>query len=378
MTEKILITGGAGFIGSHLTDSLLRLGHHVRVFDNLEPQVHGGLRERGQKPAYLNPEAEFILGDVRNQQDVEHALTGMDVIFHFAARVGIGQSMYEIVSYTSTNALGAAILLQAVINAKQRPRKLIVASSMSIYGEGAYTCPVHGSVYPKLRPTAQLQRQEWELRCPVVGCAEYIAPIPTNEDKPLCPTSIYAINKRDHEEMFLSTGFAYNIPTVALRFFNVYGAHQALSNPYTGVAAIFSSRLLNNKPPVVFEDGMQRRDFIHVSDIVQANLLVMDSSSADFSVFNVGSGRAITILDVAHSLIQHLGVPLQPEVSFKFRSGDIRHCYGDIQRLQALGYQPRVKFEEGISELVEWVRQQTTEDSFEQSYQELVEKGLAK
>lgn len=377
MAEKILITGGAGFIGSHLTDGLLRLGYHVRILDNLEPQVHGNLRERGEKPAYLNPEAEFILGDVRNPQDVGRALSGMDVIFHFAARVGVAQSMYEIDSYTSTNALGAAVMLQGIVNTKQRPRKLIVASSMSIYGEGACTCPLHGIVYPKLRSIRQLQHQEWEIRCPIVGCTEHAAPIPTDEDKPLYPTSIYAINKRDHEEMFLSTGFAYHIPTVALRFFNVYGTRQSLSNPYTGVAAIFSSRLLNGKPPVAFEDGLQRRDFIHVSDIVQANLLVMDSPAADFGAYNVGSGHAVTILDVANTLLQHMGLHLQAKITLRFRAGDIRHCYGDIRRLQALGYQPRVKFEEGVSGLVDWVRQQTSEDCFEEARQELLKKGLA-
>ena len=377
MPEHILVTGGAGFIGSHLVDALLDAGHQVRILDNLEPQVHGPLREQGRLPAYLNPAAEFILGDIRDPQTVCRALENIDVVFHEAALVGVGQSMYHIARYTDVNANGAAVLLQAIVDATQRPRKLVVASSMSIYGEGAYHCPQHGTVYPRLRPAAQLQQRLWEPYCTHPGCQAPLAPLPTSEDKPLAPTSIYAINKRDHEEMFLAVGHAYNIPTVALRYFNVYGSRQALSNPYTGVGAIFSGRLLNNKPPVIFEDGRQLRDFTHVSDIVQANLIAMSSPAADFGIFNVGAGRPFSILNIAQALIHQLQLDLQPEIVEKFRAGDIRHCYGDIRRLQALGYQPKVRFEDGIPELVEWVRQQTAEDSFEHARQELLQKGLA-
>jgi dTDP-L-rhamnose 4-epimerase len=382
MTERILVTGGAGFIGSHLVDALLQAGHTVRVLDNLEPQVHGDLRQQNRWPGYCNPEAEYILGDIRDFQVVERALQGIDVVFHEAALVGVGQSMYEIARYTDVNANGAAALLQAIVNAKARPRKLIVASSMSIYGEGAYACPAHGRVYPKLRENEQLQARDWEMRCPAAGCkldAEggRVKAIPTDEEKPLFPTSIYAINKRDHEEMFLAVGRAYNIPTVALRYFNVYGTRQALSNPYTGVAAIFSGRLLNSNPPVIFEDGLQSRDFTHVSDIVQANLLVMDEPAADYGIFNVGTGRSLTILDVAQALIAHMRVDVAPEIVEKFRAGDIRHCYGDISRLQALGYRPTVRFEDGISELVGWVQVQTAADSFEQARKDLLTRGLA-
>jgi dTDP-L-rhamnose 4-epimerase len=285
--------------------------------------------------------------------------------------------MYQITRYTGVNTLGAAVLLQAIVESQSRPRKLIVASSMSIYGEGAYACPEHGQVYPKLRTSEQLAARQWELFCPQPTCQRTLTPIPTNEDKPLAPTSIYAINKRDHEEMFLATGQAYNIPTVALRYFNVYGDRQALSNPYTGVAAIFSGRLLNGKAPVIFEDGLQRRDFTHVSDIVQANLLVMNTPAADYGIYNVGAGQPYSILDVANGLIEHLGLNLQPEIVEKFRAGDIRHCYADITRLQTLGYQPKVPFTSGLAGLVEWVRIQTAEDSFEKARQELISKGLA-
>jgi len=376
MAEKILVTGGAGFIGSHLVDALLEAGHEVRVLDALEPQVHGGLRKRGEAPDYLNPEAELILGDIRDPETVQRALSGIDVLFHEAALVGVGQSMYEIAQYTDVNARGAAVVLQAVANLPQRPRKMIVASSMSIYGEGAYLCPAHGRVFPKLRETDQLQQRDWEMRCPVSGCREHCAPVPTDEEKPLYPTSIYAINKRDHEEMFLAVGRAYNVPAVALRYFNVYGTRQALSNPYTGVAAIFSSRLLNGKPPVIFEDGGQSRDFTHVSDIVQANLLVMNNSAADFGVFNVGTSRALTIAHMADALARHLGLSIEAEVVERFRAGDIRHCFADTTRLAALGYQPKVRFEAGVAELIEWVSRQPAEDRFEKASAELKDRGL--
>lgn len=376
MPEHILVTGGAGFIGSHLVDGLLAAGHRVRVLDNLEEQVHGNLHETQNPPAYFNPEAEFIFGDIRDPRVVAKALENIDVVFHEAALVGVGQSMYHIDRFTDVNTHGTAILLQAITNSRQRPRKLVVASSMSIYGEGVYHCPDHGQVFPSLRSTAQLREQDWELNCPVEGCKNKVIPQPTHENKPLQPTSIYAINKRDHEEMFLTVGQAYNISTTALRYFNVYGSRQALSNPYTGVAAIFSSRLLNNHPPVIFEDGLQRRDFIHVSDIVQANLLVMNSPASDFKAINVGSGQSISILDVAQTLTEHLGLNLLPEIVQKFRAGDIRHCYSDISRLQALGYQPMVSFSDGMAGLVDWVRQQSVTDIFEQARQELVNKGL--
>lgn len=370
-------------------DALVEEGHRVRVLDNLDPQVHGSLHEQGRPPTYLHPAAEFLFGDVCDPQIVRQALEGVTVVFHQAARVGVGQSMYQIINYTQANALGAAVLLQGVVdaNVKQRPRKLIVASSMSIYGEGAYRCPAHGVVYPRLRPVEQLTQREWELRCPIPGCSQAADPIPTSEDKPLHPTSIYAVNKRDHEEMFLAVGHAYNLPSVALRYFNTYGTRQALSNPYTGVAAIFSGRLLNGKAPVIYEDGLQQRDFTHVSDIVQANLLAMHNPAADFGTFNVGTGRSLTILDVARALIAHLSqaggrvLPegLAPEVTGQFRAGDIRHCTADISKLKSLGYQPKVSFEQGIAGLVAWVQSQTSAvqgDGFEHVQQELSERGL--
>jgi len=373
---KILITGGAGFIGSHIVDLLLTAGHTVRVLDNLEPQVHGNLSEQGLWPEYCNPDADYILGDIRDSDAVTKALTGIDIVFHQAAMVGVGQSMYQIARYTDVNTNGAAVLLQAIVDMKDRPRKMIVASSMSIYGEGAYTCPDHHLVYPTLRPASQLQSRDWEIRCPEDGCNQSLTPVPTPESKPLYPTSIYAVNKRDHEEMFLAVGHAYNIPTVALRYFNIYGTRQSLSNPYTGVAAIFAGRLLNSNPPVIFEDGAQQRDFVHVSDIARANLLVMQNETTDYGVFNVGTGTPTSIMGVADALIAHMDLDLTPQVTAQFRAGDIRHCIADLTRLAALGYQPQITFQDGIGELVSWVASQQASDTFDTAHQELTNKGL--
>jgi dTDP-L-rhamnose 4-epimerase len=369
---NVLVTGGAGFIGSHLVDGLLASGHRVRVVDALVGQVHG----ETQRPEHLAPEAELIHADVSDTARWAHHLDETDVLYHLAAEVGVGQSMYEIRRYTRGNTMATADLLEALINRRGNVRKVIVASSMSIYGEGPYECAAHGRVFPSLRPEDQLRARDWELHCP--ACDQVSTPLPTDESKPLAPTSIYAINKRDQEEMCLSVGYAYGIPTVALRFFNVYGPRQALSNPYTGVAAIFGSRLLNRKPPVIFEDGLQTRDFIHVSDIVQALMLAMDKSEADFGVFNVGTGRRLSVRDVADHLASAMGLTIEPEITGQFRAGDIRHCYADISNIQSkLGYAPRIKFEDGVEELVGWVSEQTgVRDEVDTARQQLERLGL--
>lgn len=368
---KILVTGGAGFIGSHLVAALVARGHAVRVLDSLEPQVHGP----APCPA-LPPGVELVRGDVRDRALVEQALDGVEALFHQAAVVGVGQSMYEIERYVSANTLGTAVLLDVIARRRPPLRKLIVASSMSIYGEGAYSCPSCGPQRPGLRDEEQLERRAWELRCP--QCAAQLAPVPTPESKPLEPTSVYAITKRDHEELCLAVGRAYGIPTVALRYFNVYGRGQALANPYTGVAAIFSSRLLNGRPPVVFEDGLQTRDFTHVSDIVQANLLALETDGAE-GVYNVGTGRATSVLRVAEMLIELLGPGIAPEITGRYRAGDIRHCVADISKIQReLGYAPRMRFEDGIVDLVAWVREQQVPDRFDASRAELEARGLTR
>jgi dTDP-L-rhamnose 4-epimerase len=375
LSERILVTGGAGFVGSHLVDELLVAGHEVRILDSLEPQVHGELREQGRWPHYLADDCEKRLGDVRDRDVLCKAIAGVDVIFHQAAAVGVAQSMYEIERYVDANARATAVLLDVLANARHGVRRLIVASSMSIYGEGKYHCVEHGDTYPKLRTKEQLAAQDWEMHCPI--CGQSVDALPTDEDKPLYPTSIYAITKRDQEEMCLTAGRAYGIPTVALRYFNIYGPRQALSNSYTGMAAIFSGRLLNDHPPVIFEDGLQSRDLTHVSDIVQANLLAMEREEMDYGAFNVGTGHALTVLDVARSLIQHLGSAQMPQVTNTYRAGDIRHCFAGISRIQAMGYEPKMRFEESVAELVDWVRLQTAVDGFEYAREELVKRGLA-
>jgi dTDP-L-rhamnose 4-epimerase len=371
--DKVLVTGGAGFIGSHLVDGLLEEEYDVRVFDNLDPQVHPSRKI----PDYLTKDAEFVLGDVRDRNALEKAMKDVRFIFHEAAAVGVGQSMYDILRYTDINTLGCATLLDILVNSPNKCEKIIVASSMSIYGEGKYKCKEHGIIFPKLRPTEQLSRREWGMKCP--KCVKDVESLPTDEDKPLYPTSIYAINKRDHEEMVISTGVAYKIPAVALRYFNVYGSRQALSNPYTGVMAIFSSRILNDNPPFINEDGLQTRDFIHVKDIVKANILSLKSEKANYNVFNVGSGQPLTILGIADKLIEILGKKdkIKPIIAKKFRAGDIRHCYSDTSKIKKLlGFGNLVDFDKGFSELIDWVSKQKADDHFDLAQKELEKRGL--
>jgi len=369
--KRILITGGAGFVGSHLADALLTEGHEVRVLDSLSPQVHpDGL------PAYLNREVEFLGGDVRDRGALERALSGVDVVYHEAAAVGVGQSMYQIEEYMSCNTQATALLLQVLLDKKIPIEKLVVASSMSIYGEGQYACDHCGKVAPGPRPPEQLRARDWEVHCPV--CDSALEPVPTTEEKPLQATSVYALSKKDQEEICLLFGRTYGLPVVALRYFNIYGPRQALSNPYTGVAAIFASRLLNNKPPVIFEDGDQMRDFVSVHDVVRANLLALNTDKANGRALNIGSGSPITIREVASALALNLGRRIEPEISAQYRAGDIRHCYGDITAArEALGYEPQHSFQQGIAEFVEWLRPQQAVDRGEEMMQELKAFGLS-
>lgn len=370
MRKKILITGGAGFIGSHLADELLENGCEVRVLDNLSEQVHG----RGNnRPGYLNPGAELIRGDIRDPEMVEKALRGIDCVFHFTAMVGVGQSMYQVVDYTDVNNLGTATLLEALI---QRPvEKLVVASSMSIYGEGLYRTEDGQPVAVAERSVEQLKRHAWELRD---SDGRELRPIPTPETKPPSLASVYALSKFDQERLCLIIGRAYNIPAVALRFFNVYGTRQALSNPYTGVLAIFAARLLNDNPPMIFEDGLQRRDFVSVYDVAQACRLALEMPEANGQVFNVGSGHHFTVREVAERMARVMGKEfIEPQITGKYRAGDIRHCFADIsQARRVLGYEPRVSFEEGLAELVDWLQGQAAVDRVAQASAELAARGL--
>lgn len=370
---NVLVTGGAGFIGSHLVDALVEKGHRVRVLDALVSQVHG----ENAAPAYLNSEAEFISGDVCDPEAVDRALEGIDVVFHEAAEVGVGQSMYEIQRYVRANDLGTAVLLEAILARRPQIKKIVVASSMSIYGEGAYTCESCGPMAPQLRPASQLLERRWEVECP--KCGKNLSPAPTTEEKPLFPTSVYAVTKQDQEQFCLAVGRSYGIPAVALRYFNVYGTRQALSNPYTGVCAIFSARLLNGNRPLIFEDGEQTRDFVHVSDIVQANLLALETDRADYQAINVGTGVSTSIRTVSRLLAEGLGLDLEPEIVSKYREGDIRHCVSDISKAKSLlGYEPQVTLERGIPELLSWVREQAAQDQVASATAELESRQLVR
>lgn len=366
---KILVTGGMGFVGSHLVDALVKEGHSVVVFDNLDEQVH-----QGRKPDYLNKEVRYIIGDMRNRNALGKALIGCEVVFHEAASVGVGQSMYRIAHYIDNNDLGTANLLDILVNEKNKIKKLVVASSMSIYGEGSYKCPKCGSFVPRLRSEEQLKENDWEMHCQI--CKGIAQPVATKEDKSLDSTSVYAFSKRHQEELCLLIGRTYNIPTVALRYFNIYGPRQALSNPYTGVCAIFSARIKNDHSPIIYEDGLQTRDFIHVSDIVAANIIVMKDSRADHRSFNVGCGKPMSILRVAQTLSGLHGKKIEPEVVKKYRKGDIRHCFADISSIGELGFRPRVNFEEGMFELVDWSKTIRAKDNIEKANKELEKKGL--
>jgi dTDP-L-rhamnose 4-epimerase len=371
---RVLITGGAGFIGSHLADRLLAEGHEVRALDNLDPQVHTS----GERPDYLDGSVELQVGDVRDHEAVARALEDVDAVYHLAAAVGVGQSMYEIERYTSVNAIGAAVVLEEVVQRRAAIGKLVVASSMSIYGEGQYRNPRSGEagIAPGLRPESQLAAKQWELQADDGGPLE---PEPTAETKPLRPTSVYAVNKRDHEELFLSVGAAYGIPTVALRFFNVYGERQALSNPYTGVAAIFSSRLLNDNRPVVFEDGRQTRDFIDVRDLARGCALALATDGADGSTLNLGTGRATSILEVAHTIAAGLDKEIEPEIVEQYRAGDIRHCFADTRLAQErLGFRSEIAFEDGMRDLLAWLEGQEAVDAVDAAREALVARGLAR
>jgi len=367
---RVLITGGAGFIGSHLADALLRRGYRVRVLDALLEQVHGG---SGAFPAYLASDVETIHGDVRNRDDVLRALEGVEAVFHFAAAVGVGQSMYEIEPYTDINNRGTAVLLEALL---RRPvARLLVASSMSIYGEGLYRAADGRLSSPRPRSLEQLKAGRWEI---TDEHGEPLEPVPTPESKPAAPESIYALSKYNQEMMCLMFGRCYGIAAVGLRFFNVYGDRQALSNPYTGVLAIFAARLLNGRPPAVFEDGRQQRDFVHVRDLARGCVLALEKPEARDTVFNLGSGEARSVLEVAERLGTVLGrAHLHPEVNGRYRAGDIRHCFADIARARAvLGYRPEISLEAGLAEFGEWLQGQSTEDRSEAAGDELRRRGL--
>lgn len=370
MGKKILITGGAGFIASHLADELLAQGYYVRALDNLSAQVHG---HGAGRPAYLDNSVELVVGDVRDRDAVTRALEGVDAVFHFAAAVGVGQSMYRIAEYTSINNMGTAILLECL--SAHPVQKLITASSMSIYGEGLYKS-ADGTTYENAeRSMENIRAGRWE---PVDPSGNPLIPAPTPESKRPKLASVYALSKYDQEILGLMLAKTYGIQAAALRFFNVYGPRQALSNPYTGVLTIFASRLLNGNSPIVYEDGNQQRDFVSVHDVASACRLVLESESSDGTAFNIGSGSPQTVIGAAGKLTEVIGSPgLEPVITGKYRMGDIRHCFADITLAkEKLGYNPSVSFEQGLTELAGWLEGETALDKVEQAQHELAERGL--
>lgn len=371
MGHRILVTGGAGFIGSHLVDALLACGHRVRVLDDLSPQVHGPDR---RPPDYLAKDAELVVGDVRDSRLMRDALAGIDVVYHFAARVGVGQSMYAMADYTSVNCLGTAVLLEASV--ERRVHRLIVASSMSVYGEGLYRDASGRPVESAARTLDQLHRKDWEPRSAHGGP---LFPVATPESKAPVLESVYALTKFDQERACLMVGRAHGIETLALRFFNTYGPRQALSNPYTGVLAIFAARLMNGNRPLVFEDGRQLRDFVSVHDVVQACVLALDSKPAVGHVLNIASGTARSVRDVAEQIAAAMGqTSLVPELTGCCRIGDVRHCFADLDAARRLlGFEARVDFGEGLRELARWLRGRVARDRVSEARAELESRGLS-
>lgn len=368
---RTLVTGGLGFIGSHLVHRLLSQGDEVVVLDSIEEQVHGS-----GAPTVPDGVA-FFEGNVGDPRVSARALAGVDRVVHLAAVVGVGQSMYEIDRYVRQNTQATATFLEQLIGVRDRVERLVVASSMSIYGEGEYECADHGRVAPGPRSEDQLRERAWEVRCP--ECQTVVRPVGTRESKPLIPTSVYAVTKRDHEELSLVVGAAYGIPAVALRFFNVYGPGQALSNPYTGVAAIFASRLLNGRAPVIFEDGAQSRDFIHVSDIVEGIVRALSATDAVGRSLNLGTGKVSSVIDVARALAAGLDVDVEPVVNGQYRAGDIRHCYADTNAAQRLlDFRAKVTLEDGMGDLVRWLSQQQPSDKVDLATEQLSSRGLAR
>jgi dTDP-L-rhamnose 4-epimerase len=368
---RVLVTGGAGFIGSHTVDYLLARSHSVRVLDALVVQVHGNGKSH---PNYLDSRAELIVGNLADPAVIAHALEGIDSVIHLASAVGVGQSMYQIVDYCTTNVVGTAKLLQTIVDKKLHLKSLVVASSMSAYGEGRYRTADGRLVNPHIRNEMQLKCGDWELRN---GDGETLQPVPTDEDKPLNPTSVYAVNKRDQEEICLSVGEAYGIPTTALRLFNVYGSRQALSNPYTGVGAIFCARLLNDRPPLVFEDGLQRRDFVHVEDVARA-IVSATEKPVPGEAINIGSGSAVSVIEIAEILASEMGKTISPKILRKYRQGDIRHCFADVSKARRLlSWEPLRTFRHGVPELISWVQfQKEARDRVDSAWDELEERGL--
>ena len=374
--KNILITGGAGFIGSNLALKLIEIGCNITVLDNLSPQVHGDNPDKSSLYSTIKDKVNFIKGNVLNYEDWFNALNGIDVVVHLAAETGTGQSMYEIEKYTDVNIKGTSIFLDILANESHSVKKMIIASSRSIYGEGKYECKEHGFVYPTERQDMDMAGEDFSVKCPI--CRRDVALMATDESSKIHPSSIYGITKQVQEQMFLMMGKSLGIPAVSFRYQNVYGAGQSLSNPYTGILSIFSTRIKNGNDISIFEDGLESRDFVYVDDVVDATILGIEKDEANGEVFNVGLGKAIDVLTVAKTLINIYESDAKISISKNYRLGDIRHNYADLTKIaKKLGFRPKVSFEQGILKFAEWVNEQVIfEDQYEKSIEEMKAKGL--
>lgn len=377
MVKNVLITGGAGFIGSHLSKKLLEKGYRLRVFDNLSRQIHGD--DASTSPLFLSikGKVEFVQGDVRVREHWEKALVNQDAVIHLAAETGTGQSMYQAERYVDVNIRGTAILLDLLARKNHQIKKVLVASSRAIYGEGRYYCETHKEVYPLARDEADLCNGDYEPKCPI--CKRTLTLQATDEDSNIQPNSIYGFTKQSQEEMTLLACKNLGIPAIAFRYQNVYGPGQSLSNPYTGILSIFSTRILNGNTVYLFEDGKESRDFVYIDDVVDATILGLENQQLKNEVFNVGSGVNTSVLEVAQKLKIAYDSSVDIKINGNFRLGDIRHNYADLAKISSIGFRPKVFFEEGVVKFTSWVKQQKVQqDTYEISIQELKEKGLYK
>lgn len=364
---EILVTGGAGFIGSHITDRLVEKGHNVTIFDNLSST-------QGKKPDYINPKAKFVQGNIMDLELLKTLIPDFDAIYHEAANVGISQSNYEVTNFVANNCTGTANILQAIIDTKSKPR-LILSASNTTYGEGIYSCLEHGQFHPEIRSQDYVDKFGFDIVCP--SCQKPANPVPTPETTELNCNSIYALTKKFQEESIMLLGKMYGFPVVLLKYFNVFGPRQSLSNPYTGVSAIFMSRVKSGNIPSIYEDGLQTRDFVSIDDVVEANMIVLENPKADYQVFNVGFGTPITIIGLAEEICRLYGKEPRYEINRKFRKGDIRHCVADNSKIKkVLGWVPKVSFEEGLKKVYDWAKTQESRDDFDRADKELKSKGL--
>lgn len=376
--NRVLVTGGAGFIGSNLSLKLLELGYDVVILDSLNSQIHGDYPDQSYTFNRVKGKVRFIKGDVNNIKDWTEALVGVDIVVHLAAETGTGQSMYEINKYVSSNIGGTANLLEILSNKKTQVKKVVVSASRAVYGEGKFLCPEHGVVYPESRTEEFMSAGDYGVKCPT--CQQTVTMLPTDENSELHPTSVYGFTKQAQEQLCMIVGKSLGIPVVAFRFQNVYGPGQSLKNPYTGILSIFSTRIKNGNNLIVFEDGLETRDFVYIDDITDAIILGIEKDEANYHAFNVGSGESTSVIEIANTLIDKYSAHIEIEISGNYRLGDIRHNLGDLTRSrELLGYEPKVTFRQGISNFVDWVeKQEIEEDNYETSISEMKERGLYK